>query len=76
MTQSKDEVTSDDDRSQQGVPSENTRPITITLPDEVLKRLKVIAVVRESSVSELVAEAATGVVKRELRKALSKIGGE
>ena len=57
-------------------PSEPTKPITIMLPDDLLKRLKVVAIVRETSVSELVAEAATGVVKRELKKALSKISGE
>jgi hypothetical protein len=52
------------------------KPITIMLPDDLLKKLKVVAIVRETSVSELVAEAAAGVVKRELKKALSKIAGE
>ncbi len=56
--------------------SEPTKPITIMLPDDVLKKLKVVAIVRETSVSELVAEAAVAVVKRELKKALSKISGE
>jgi hypothetical protein len=52
---------------------ETTKPITIMLPDDVLKKLKVVAIVRETSVSDLVAEAAAGVVKRELKKALSKL---
>lgn len=55
---------------------EPTKPITIMLPDDLLKKLKIVAIVRETSVSELVAEAAVGVVKRELKKALSKISGE
>jgi len=55
---------------------EPTKPITIMLPDDLLKKLKVVAIVRETSVSELVAEAAAGVVKRELKKALIKIAGE
>jgi hypothetical protein len=45
-------------------------------PTDTIKKLKVVAIVKETSVSELVAEAAAGVVKRELKKALSKISGE
>jgi len=56
--------------------AEPTKPITIMLPDDVLKKLKIVAIVRETSVSELVADAAAGVVRRELKKALSKISGE
>jgi hypothetical protein len=56
--------------------SEPTKPITIMLPDDILKKLKVVAIVRETSVSELVAEAAAGVVRKELKKALSKISVE
>jgi len=55
---------------------EPTKPITIMLPDDTLKKLKIVAIVRETSVSELVAEAAAGVVRRELRKALTKIAGD
>jgi len=55
---------------------EPTKPITIMLPDDLLKKLKIVAIVRETSVSELVAEAAAGVVKRELKKALGKISTE
>ena len=56
--------------------AEPTKPITIMLPDDVLKKLKIVGIVRETSVSELVAEAAAGVVKKELKRALSKISGE
>ena len=55
---------------------EPTKPITIMLPDDVLKKLKIVAIVRETSVSELLAEAAAAVVKKELKKALSKISAE
>lgn len=51
-----------------------TKPLTIMLPDDILKKLKIVAIVRETSVSELVADAAAGVVKRELKKALAKLG--
>lgn len=57
-------------------PTGSAKPITIMLPDDLLKKLKVVAIVRETSVSELVAEAAGTVVRRELKKALSKISGE
>ena len=53
-----------------------TKPITVMLPDDVLKKLRIVAIVKEISVSELVAEAAEGVVKRELKKVLSKVSGE
>lgn len=55
---------------------EPTKLLTVMLPDDLVKKLKVIALVRETSISELLAEAAAGVVKRELKKALSKISGE
>ncbi len=59
-----------------GASRAETKPLTIMLPDDVLKKLKIVAIVRETSVSELVADAAAGVVKRELKKALVKISGE
>jgi hypothetical protein len=59
-----------------GAQTEPVRPITIALPDDVLKKLKIVAIVRETSVSELVADAAAGVVKRDLKKVLTKISGE
>lgn len=71
-------MTTNDDAAQPrvtpvGSQTESMKPITIMLPDDISKRLKVIAILRETSVSELVAEAAAGVVKRELKKALSKL---
>ncbi len=59
-----------------GTPRAETKPITVMLPDDLLKKLKIVAIVRETSVSELVAEAAAGVVRRELKKAVAKISGE
>ncbi len=60
-----------------GMPrTEPTKPLTIMLPDDVLKKLRVVAIVKETSVSELVAEAAAGVVRKELKRALLKISGE
>jgi hypothetical protein len=56
--------------------AELARPITIALPEEVLKRLKIIAVVREISVSDLVAEAAGALIRKELKKALGRLAGE
>lgn len=55
---------------------EPTKPVTIALPDDLLRKLKVVAIVREVSVSELLAEAAAMVVRRELKKALAKIAVE
>lgn len=59
-----------------GATLEPTKPITIMLPDDVLKKLKIVAIVKETSVSELVAEAAAGVVRRDLKRALTKVSGE
>jgi len=76
-------MTTNDDARETDVAAANvstrpecTKPITIMLPDDLLKKLKIVAIVRETTVSELVAEAAAGVVKKELKKALSKISAE
>jgi len=55
---------------------EPTRPITIMLPDSVLKKLKVVAILKETTVSDLLADAAVAVVRRELKRALGKIATE
>jgi len=55
---------------------EPTRPITIMLPDSVLKKLKVVAILKETTVSDLLADAAVAVVRRELKRALGKIASE
>jgi len=46
------------------------------LPDSVLKKLKVVAILKETTVSDLLADAALGVVRRELKKQLGKISAE
>jgi hypothetical protein len=71
-------MTTNNDAAQPGVApvgdrTESMKPITIMLPDDISKRLKVIAILRETSVSELVADAAAGVVRKELKKALAKL---
>ena len=77
MTTSNDDAGATDSAPSNGASHrEATKPLTILLADEVLKRLKIVAIVREVTVGELVAEAAAGVVKKELKKALSKISGE
>jgi len=54
--------------------AEPAKPITIMLPDDVLKKLKIIAIMRGTSVSEVLADAAVSVVKRDLKKVLGKLG--
>jgi len=53
--------------------TESTKPITIMVPEDTLRKLKIIAIMKESSVSDLLAEAATAVVKRDLKKLLGKL---
>ena len=52
---------------------ENSKPITIQLRDDVLQRLKIVAILQDTSVGELLAEAAATLVKRDLKKLLSKL---
>ncbi len=54
--------------------AESAKPLTIMLPDDVLKKLKIIAIMRSTSVSEVLADAAISVVKRDLKKVLGKLG--
>ena len=53
--------------------TESTKPITIMVPEDTLRKLKIVAIMKESSVSDLLAEAATAVVKRDLKKLLGKL---
>jgi hypothetical protein len=76
MTTSADTGTTTPAPSNGTAHAEPTKPIIIMLPDDVLQKLKIVAIVREVSVSDLVAEAAAGVVKRELKKALGKVAAE
>jgi hypothetical protein len=52
---------------------ENSKPVTIQLRDDVLQKLKIVAILQETSVSELLADAAAALVKRDLRKLLGKL---
>jgi hypothetical protein len=54
--------------------AESAKPITITLPDDILKKLKIIAILRSTSVSEVLSDAAVSVVRRDLKKVLGKLG--
>ena len=54
--------------------AEPGRPITVMLPDDILKKLKIIAIMRSTSVSEVLADAALSVVKRDLKRVLGKLG--
>ena len=52
---------------------ENSKPVTIQLRDDVLQKLKIVAILQETSVSELLADAAASLVKRDLKKLLGKL---
>lgn len=52
---------------------ENTKPITIQLRDDVLQKLKIVAILQETSVSDLLADAASALVRRDLKKLLGKL---
>ncbi len=53
--------------------AENSKPVTIQLRDDVLRRLKILAILQETSVGELLADAAAGLIKRDLKKLLGKL---
>jgi hypothetical protein len=53
--------------------SENLKPITIQLRDDVLQKLKIVAILQETSVGELLADAASSLVKRDLKKLLTRL---
>jgi hypothetical protein len=52
---------------------ENTKPVTILVPEDTLRKLKIVAIMKETTVGELLAEAAIAVVRRDLRKVLAKL---
>jgi len=60
-------------RPRNGSHADSAKPITIMLPDDVLKKLKIIAIMRNVSVSEVLADAAVSVVRRDLKKFLGKL---
>jgi len=53
--------------------AENLKPVTIQLHDETLQKLKIVAILQDKSISELLADAATALVRRDLKKLLSKL---
>jgi len=53
--------------------TEATKPLTVMLPEDLLRKLKVIAVLRDKSISEIVADHVEGLVKRDLKKVLAKL---
>jgi hypothetical protein len=55
---------------------ENCKPVTIQLRDDLLQKLKIVAILQDSSVGDLLADAAAAVVKRDLKKLLGKLEGE
>jgi len=56
-----------------GARAENAKPVTIQLRDDVLQKLKIVAILQETSVGELLAEAAASLVKRDLKKLLGRL---
>lgn len=50
-----------------------TKPLTVMLGEDLLRRLKVIAVLKDTSVSEIVAEHIEALVRRDLKKVLAKL---
>lgn len=51
----------------------DTKPVTIQLREDVLQKLKIVAILQESSISDLLADAANALVKRDLKKLLGKL---
>jgi hypothetical protein len=52
---------------------ESAKPVTIQLRDDVLQKLKIVAILQETSVSDLLADAAEALVKRDLKKLLGRL---
>ena len=53
--------------------TEATKPLTVMLPEDLLRKLKVIAVLRDKSISEIVADHVEGLVRRDLKKVLARL---
>jgi hypothetical protein len=53
--------------------NENTKPVTILVPEDTLRRLKVIAIIRDTTVGEMLVDAAAALVRRDLKKVLSRL---
>lgn len=50
-----------------------SKPLTVTVPDALLKRLRVVAVLREQTISEVVVGYVTSQLRRDLKKLASKL---
>ena len=59
--------------SPNGARTEIAKPVTIQLRDDILQKLKSVAILQETSVGELLAEAAASLVKRDLKKLLGRL---
>ena len=55
--------------------AENTKPVTILLAEDTLRKLKMVAIMKSTTGGELLAEAAVSVVKRDLKKGVGKTRG-
>lgn len=53
--------------------AEPTKPITVVLGEDLLKRLKVIAVMKDTSISAVVETYVSKGVKADIRKAIGKL---
>jgi hypothetical protein len=52
---------------------DNLKPVTIQIRDDILQKLKVVAILQDSTVSDLLADAAAHLVKRDLKKLIAKL---
>jgi len=69
-----DATSADRSTTSSGSAAEPTKPITILLGEDILKRLRIIAIVKEVSMNSLISEAMAGVVRKEMKRALAKLG--
>jgi hypothetical protein len=53
--------------------TENAKPVTIQLREDVLQKLRIVAILQETTVGELLADAAASLVKRDLKKLLGRL---
>lgn len=66
-------TTPSDSPSSTAARPDNLKPITIQLRDDLLQKLRIVAILQETSVSELLADVATTLVRRDLKKLLGKL---
>ena len=66
-------TSSDSTDSATSARQEATKPVTIQLRDDLLQRLKIVAILQDTTLSDLLADAAAALVKRDLKKLLAKL---